>query len=298
MNIQFEHRRQSKFFAGPSAIALAPFRVHYSSTPDAFDAKIKDLAPTNKGMMAILVVDVLRAASTLVAVAAAEATCIHIGLKPKAAGHEFPDPPPMDGPWAFGGEKDGKPIPGGEISNSPTDIVPSQFRGRSLFFLSTNGARALRSAELAEGAEIFIVCDRNIAATVESALSIGCTTFVIAAGGFYGSATLEDTVCAGRIVQCLIESGKVSHLDLDDEARIGVATAEAFVNDEHLVRVLKGAQVGRLLSEIGRGADVEAVITGKGIHPAIWDRMRSTVLRYQRRNDLGVFVPVVNGRAL
>jgi len=51
--------------------------------------------------------------------------------------------------------------------------------------------------------------------------------------------------------------------------------------------------VPRLLNEIGLGSDVAAVVTGAGVDADIWARMRRTVLRYERRGDVGLFVPTL-----
>jgi phosphosulfolactate phosphohydrolase-like enzyme len=272
---------------GPTT-ALARYKAFCSASPIAFEAKGPNLP--GGGKKAVFIVDALRATATWTAIGAAKPRGIKINVKAKD-GAGLPAPTLSDGVWLIAGEWNGVPIPGGVMGNSPTEVSTHRFCDRWVSFESTNGARAVEQAKNIPDSEIFIVCFQNIEAAVSAALKNGCCLFVVAAGGFYGSATLEDTVCAGRILQHLIASAAISPNDLDDEARIALATAEAFADDMKLLATLKESQVARLLREVGREDDVDAVINGMGVDEQIWVRMRSTVLRYHDYGGLGVFMP-------
>lgn len=285
ITIQKETKRSLK--AAAPAVALANFKAFYSASPSAFEAKAPNLPKEEK--TAIFVVDVLRATTSWTAIGAADPHGIRIEVKSKE-GAGLPTSSYPDRDWVCAGEWDGKPINGGAMGNSPTEVMPDLFYHRWVRFESTNGARAVAQATTIKGAEIYIVCFPNIEAAVEAAIEDGCGVFAVAAGGFYGAATLEDTACAGRIFQELIDRDAISFGDLDDEAHIAVATANALADDRDLLAMLKRAQVARLLAEVGRESDVDAVINGSGIYPQIWARMHSTVLRYCEHDGLGVFV--------
>jgi phosphosulfolactate phosphohydrolase-like enzyme len=267
------------------------FKGFCSSTPQAFDSKVAYLPSGRK--IAVFVVDVLRATSTMLAVAASGAHAIAIGVKSKS-GVEFPDPPSVMSNVVFGGEKDGMALPGGEIGNSPMAISPMQFSGKSLYFVSTNGARGVVAASRLSGAEIFIVSMANIDVTVDAALLADCNSFVVVSGGFYQAATIEDQVCAGRIFEALFQRGALSPPALDDEARMAHVLAQAFQCNTCLLNTLHGQQVARLLSAVGRQDDVDAVITGKGIHPDIWHAMKRTVLRHEGHDGHHIFIPSIS----
>lgn len=294
-NDQRSHRkeRQPLKTSGPT-VALAKFKAFCSMSPIALAAKTPNLP--RRWKTAVFIVDVLRATVTWTAMGAAAPRGIQI--KVKATDGAGPSEATLsDEVWLTGGEWNGEPIPGGVMGNSPTEVSPDLFHGRWVRFESTNGARAVEQARNVPQSEVFIVCFQNIKAAVDAALKEGCRLFVVAAGGFYGSATLEDTVCAGRIMQQLIASAAVSPNDLDDEARISLATADAFADDAELLATLKKAQVARLLKAVGREDDVDAVITGAGVDARIWERMRSTVLRYHDYGGLGVFIPSMQKEA-
>lgn len=268
------------------ALSLNAYDAFYASTPQAFDLKVQHLP---RGDYAVVIVDALRATTSWVAMGAAGAKAIQIVVKDYAAIGSVKTPRSGDSNWLLGGEKDGKPIPGGVIGNSPTEAHPDLLAGKSIRFASTNGARAVQgAARFSE--HIFLACFANIGSTCDAIVAQGYDRIVFVAGGFYGAATLEDTVVVGRMLQRLIDMGILSMHALDDEARMAVGLASAHANDVALVETLKGAQVGRLLAQIGRADDVDAVVTGKGIDADVWRKMHATVLQYCPEKK--VFVPV------
>lgn len=275
--------------ASAPALSLAAYRAFYASTPQAFDLKAKHLP--QEGTSAVVIVDALRATTSWVAMGAAGAEAIQIFVKDYSAMDSNQSAVMADDQWLIGGEKDGKPMPGGVIGNSPTEAVPDLLSGKSIRFASTNGARAVKAAAQYTG-HIYLACMTNIKATCAAILAKGYDQIVFVAGGFYGAATLEDTVAVGRMITHLIDLGTMSLRDLDDEARMSAAVADAYRNDQHLVASLKDAQVGRLLGQIGRESDVDAVVTGKGIDASVWDKMQNVVLQYRACDD--VFTPAVN----
>lgn len=276
-----EAGRSPRFARGESApaISLAAYNGFYSATPQAFALKAGHLPRTSR--TAVIIVDVLRATTTWTAIAAAGTRALRIAVKDYAKGSA----PPPEG-WLQAGEKDGKPMPGGVIGNSPTEVTEEVFRSASVVFFSTNGARAVEAAA-GFSDDIYLTCLPNIDATCQAIAESGIQNVIFIAGGFYGAATLEDTVCVGRGLRCLVELGVLSATLLDDEACMAIAAADAFTDDKQLIRALKGAQVGRLLAGIGRETDVEAVVNGRGIASAIWQAMQSMVLAY--RPEEGVF---------
>jgi 2-phosphosulfolactate phosphatase len=232
--------------ADPVWHALSGYSTFYSSTPHAFNAKTARFPLAAKADTAIVVIDVLRATSTLVAVAAAGAAGIHVAVKTKTGTHPFTPPTAACGPWVYGGEENGRPITGGCIGNSPTEATADKFRNAYLKFVSTNGAKAIAAAEAAGFSRLYLACLPNISSTVAKAI--------------------------------------------DDEARIALTTAVEFSNAPSLVRALSVSQVGHLLTTIGRGDDINAVVSGVGIDPTVWVRMQTTVLRHTSIEGLGVFV--------
>ena len=113
--------------AAAPAIALANYKAFYSASPNAFEAKAPYLP--NEGKTAIFVVDVLRATTSWTAIGAADPHGIRIEVKSKE-GAGLPAPSYPDRDWVSAGEWDGKPISGGAMGNSPTEVMPGLFRDR------------------------------------------------------------------------------------------------------------------------------------------------------------------------
>jgi phosphosulfolactate phosphohydrolase-like enzyme len=271
------------------AISLAAYNGFFSATYQSFALKAGHLPSDPR--TAVVIIDVLRATTTWTAIAAAGARAIRIAVKDYANDRVLPVP---DDTWLQAGEKDGKPMPGGVIGNSPTEVKGEVFRGASVVFYSTNGARAVQAAA-GFSDNVYLACLPNIEATCRAIAADGIRNVVFIAGGFYGAATLEDTVCAGRGLKWLVDLQVLSPLLIDDEARMAIAAADAFDDGQLMIATLLGAQVGKLLARIGRAADVEAVVNGRGIDPAVWAGMRSTVLVYSP--DEGVFAPAISDQA-
>jgi phosphosulfolactate phosphohydrolase-like enzyme len=240
--------------------------------------------------MAVIEIDILRASSTLHACIAAGSRGIVLAIKPATGGYDLTPPFGEANDWNYGGEENGLPIPGGIIGNSPlVDPESNVLMGKYLKFFSTNGARALASIYQAGVGGIFLASLANIEITVLDAIRRGFETIWFVCGGFYGSGTLEDTVCAGRGIRALLESGSIAHDRLDDESRIALHAASPYMDDECLVADLRLSQVGLLLRHIGREADLEAVV-GRGMGTDLWRRMQATVVVSRTVSGVSMFI--------
>lgn len=271
--------------------ALSAYTAFYSATPVAFGAKASHFPSAIKASTAVIAIDVLRATSTLTAAAAGGASGILIEVKP-ATGTAFSAPPSHSGPWIFGGEQNGKAMPGGAIGNSPTEIQEGMFAGRYLKFVSTNGARAIAAAAGAGFDRVYLACIPNVEATVLHAVASGAERIAFVGGGFYEAGTLEDTVCAGMGIHALLNHGFADAGQLDDEACMAVSVASKYSERDQLLAALRNGQVGRLLDAIGRAVDIDAVVTGEALDPSIWEKMHTTVLSFGTIDGLGMFVPI------
>jgi len=97
------------------------------------------------------------------------------------------------------GERNSLPPAGFDLGNSPLELLeygPS--RRPEAVMATTNGTRALLKAA-ASGKPVRPVCARNASAALEAALEDGGSVGILCAG-LYGRAALDDTACAGLIV--------------------------------------------------------------------------------------------------
>src|SRR5437588_11301059 len=118
--------------------------------PTARDVRVHllpELAPAGclAGGIAV-VVDVLRATTTIVHAMAASCTCV----RPCAEVEEARELAGQmrAGRVVLGGERGGVPLPGFDVGNSPREYTSKLCRGRTVVLTTTNGTRALlRAAE-------------------------------------------------------------------------------------------------------------------------------------------------------
>src|SRR5262245_61680075 len=106
------------------------------------------VAPERLAGGVAVVVDVLRATTTIAHALAAGCA----GVRPCATADEarrLAGSLPA-GKVLLGGERDGKPLPGFDLGNSPGEYTPARCRDRTLVLTTTNGTRALLHCAAAE----------------------------------------------------------------------------------------------------------------------------------------------------
>lgn len=200
---------------------------------------------TNK---TIVVIDVLRASSTIV-------TALENGAKEiipvasvefavKISGGLF------GGQTLMGGERNTKKIEGFALGNSPHEYLPSIVKGKSVILYTTNGSRAVVKAKFSEN--LFICSYLNLNAIADHLIELK-KDFEILCAGRFNSISLEDTVCAGKLISEIKKNN--SDVILSDSAKAGVALNEVFGND--ILNMLKNTEHGKILLDNGFDADIE-----------------------------------------
>ncbi len=158
-----------------------------------------------------VVIDVLRATTTIVHALAsgcvAVRPCVEVDQARQLA----------DGMRAgrvlLGGERDGKPLPGFDLGNSPGEYTPARCRGTTLVLTTTNGTRALLRA--AEASRVLIAAFVNFSAICEQLRHEARPVHILCAGNS-GEIALEDTLLAGALVDVLADD----QTRLNDSARL------------------------------------------------------------------------------
>lgn len=103
----------------------------------------------------------------------------------------------------LGGERANVALPGFDAGNSPLEYAAERVRGRGVITTTTNGTQALVAAREADA--IAVAAFVNLGAVrvhLSAALAAGRPVAIIAAGTA-GEEALEDTACAGAIVEGL-----------------------------------------------------------------------------------------------
>ncbi len=143
-----------------------------------------------------LVIDVIRASTTMLTALANGARTIIPCLSPEEARQRLQDYPP--GEALLGGERRAQRLPGFALGNSPLEYTEERVKGKTILFTTTNGTRALLAAREAEalGVAAFV----NLSAASQWVMARGRDLTIVCAGRL-GGFSLEDAVCGGMVVE-------------------------------------------------------------------------------------------------
>lgn len=188
-----------------------------------------ELTPTGKTPDCAIVVDVLRATSTI-------ATVLASGGEAVQAFSDLDQLMEVSEKWPpdkrlRAGERGGAKVAGFELGNSPLDCTPEVVQGRRLFISTTNGTRALQRIQ--DSPIVLAAALINRAAVVQYLWDKQPEMVWIVGSGWEGSFSLEDTVCAGAIAHSLVEKSQVSPEELsgNDEVISAIALYSQWQND-------------------------------------------------------------------
>jgi 2-phosphosulfolactate phosphatase len=197
----------------------------------------------------IVVIDVLRASSTIVTALACGCRGLVPILSPEQAkekAQQFKKEEVL-----LGGEREGRKIKGFDLGNSPREYQKEIVEDRIIIFSTTNGVKTL---EIVRGAlRIIIASFLNLQATFNY-----CSKFqgdiLLACAGKEGYFSLEDTVCAGMLINSLrdIYSDTCQEVDANLTAQV---LYKKFGNN--ILEMLRKSQHGRYLESIGLRKDLE-----------------------------------------
>jgi 2-phosphosulfolactate phosphatase len=198
-----------------------------------------------------VVIDVFRASTTVVRALVNGCRMLIPVLTPeeaRARAREF-----GPGEALLAGERGGRPIPGFDLGNSPREFTRERARNRVVIFTTTNGTRALAAATPAAATAVgALVNARAVAAWIVAQgrdLTLVCS-------GEVGALSLEDTVCAGLILDAVAEAGCV--LEMTDAARVCRVLAAHY--RRRLDALLVDSFWARELDRLGYGSDLAACI--------------------------------------
>lgn len=94
------------------------------------------------------------------------------------------------------GERQAKPIPGFDLSNSPFEFSRQAVADKTIIMTTTNGTVALQAA--AKASRVYVGAFVNAAAVTRALAATGLDVVILCAGT-QGRFTLEDALCAGLI---------------------------------------------------------------------------------------------------
>ncbi len=172
-----------------------------SGRPAIFVHLLPGLIPPGalEGGVAI-VVDVLRATTVMVhALAAGAKAVVPCGEIDEAIAHRQANPP---GSVILGGEREGLPIEGFDLGNSPAAYTEAVCRDRTVVMTTTNGTRAILASLTAE--RVLVAAFPNLSATVAAVAAEDRARPVhVVCSGTDGHISLEDSFLAGALTRNL-----------------------------------------------------------------------------------------------
>jgi 2-phosphosulfolactate phosphatase len=209
----------------------------------------KGVKPEDLRDSIVVVIDVLRAATTMATAlknGCAEIIPVENAEKAFALAATLPSRQVL-----IGGERHGRKVEGFHLGNSPAEYTEDAVSGKTIILTTTNGTRALLLSEKAR--QILVMALVNLQA-VSDVLCRVTTDIVIFCSGTNGEPSLEDTVCAGLLVDRLqtMSAGKII---LSGQAQTAMNLAGEHKAD--LPGMLKTSKHGAYLESIGFGGDLD-----------------------------------------
>ena len=218
--------------------AMAELRVHL------LPALVE---PSELAGRTVVVVDALRATTTICHALAAGAACVVPCLEideARAVGAKLGEVARL------GGERLGRKIEGFHFGNSPTEYTPAAVAGRTIVFTTTNGTRAMRRA--AQAGELLLGAFVNLSSIVAAVRDAERIDIVCA--GTNGVVTAEDALFAGAVADRL----RRPVVELNDQALLARDAWRSFeICGRPLAAALRECQGGRNLIGEGFDADID-----------------------------------------
>jgi 2-phosphosulfolactate phosphatase len=146
------------------------------------------------------------------------------------------------------GEREGNPISGFHLGNSPFEYNAKTVKGRTLIMTTTNGTRAIHTA--ASAAILALGSMINASAVAEDARASGLDVTLVCAGT-RGRFTVEDILTAGAIIDVLAPA----NLSMDDLSALSRDLYRRSAGN--LAAALESCSHARYLMEAGYARDVE-----------------------------------------
>ena len=214
---------------------------------------VEEIGKTEARRAVWIVIDVLRATSTIVA--AFEAGCLAmVPVTGVAEARRLRRAPDSKG-RLLSGERNGKPIRGFDLGNSPREFTPERVAGRELVHTTVNGTRTLGAVSDLGARNIWLASFGNAHAVARRAAKQRGhgrkESLHILCSGKEGRFCLEDAVCAGLIVDRM----KIRQSELTDSASACWNLYRHYRSD--LRGMLRTSDWGRHLMNLGLGPDVE-----------------------------------------
>lgn len=207
------------------------------------------VAPEALAGKCVVIVDLLRAGTTITRALESGARDVRLLMEPEQA---LAARDTLGAPCILGGERGGVLIPGFDLDNSPQAYTPDRVRDRHVLFTTTNGSRAALYSSHA--ARVFFGCFNNLTALAHRVAQTGLDTHILCAGTQL-EISADDCIFGGAVIERLTQNGL--SLTSDDGALL---LRDLWVGTRRgdLVRPgVHASKGGRNLQRLGLQADID-----------------------------------------
>lgn len=194
----------------------------------------------------VVVIDVLRAASTIIAALKHGARSV-IPVADMAEASRIASAVASDS-LLLGGERGGVPIEGYSLGNSPAEYTEETVSGRNVVLNTSHGTAAIKRAGGA--ARLVVAGFLNAFRAVEVIRQ--SEDVVLVCVGHNGRVAVEDVLCAGLLLHTLAEGRALP--DVNDAGHVALTTYRADKN--RIERAVHQSDHAKRLVELGYGDDV------------------------------------------
>lgn len=220
------------------------------------------LPPADVQGRVVLVIDVLRA-STTVAVALANGARAVIPFDSSdevvARAKQFERSDVL-----LAGERKMHAIPGFDLGNSPREYTREVVEGKTVLLTTTNGTVALVGLQGARDVVVASYVNYSAVSAMIRAAARGSADVAIVCAGRDRQFALEDAACAGRFTRGVIK--KMDDVRLNDAAQACCLIDKQY--GDRLDKLFEDSEHGRALAEAGFAEDL-AVCAAVDAHPVI-----------------------------
>ncbi|MBU6228673.1 MAG: 2-phosphosulfolactate phosphatase family protein [Cyanobacteria bacterium REEB459] len=200
-----------------------------------------------------IAIDVLRATSTM-------AAALNAGVEAIQVFSDIDELIQVSETWPNdkrlrAGERGGAKVEGCELGNSPLDHSPERSGGKRLFMSTTNGTRCLKRIEHVPMVITAALITRR--AVVEFLIKHNPAIVWVVGSGWEGTYSLEDTVCAGAIIDGILKATGQSLPELagNDAA---IAAVSLYLQWQHqLLTLIHYASHGQRLLRLNNEIDLQ-----------------------------------------
>lgn len=221
------------------------------------------LVPGDVASRTVLVIDVLRATTTICA-------ALHHGARAVLVAAEIDDATRLahtldTDDVLLAGERNCVRLPGFPLGNSPGEMTADAVTGKTLVMTTTNGTRALLATAGAHDVIVAAAVNLDVAATAAAAVLEAEGDLVILCAGRDHGFGMDDAYLAGRLAVTAL-GGRRTRKGLNDAALVAVDLVRRY--GDNIERVFALSHAGRDLVTLGLGADVVAAARVNS-HPVV-----------------------------